>query len=365
MTKRERVINTLEGRPCDVLPHHSDLTYASMLKLSTYYSVPLEAVEDRIGNHLHYINYGLPEGVEPEFREKKTESGTFSAGGSSDAEGHLIDEWGVTWDNEGHRNIGDWGMIDHPVKNFDFSSYTWPDGSAKGRFLDAEKEARKRPGCFKTLLMTGLFDSAWHVTGLEDCLAAMADPDPENITWLLDNTLRFLVAVVDQVPEGLFDGVRFLEDWGVQQGLLMGAQRWRSYLMPRLKELYQTARNRGLYVHSHSCGDNFELYPDMIELGIDITDPVQPETMDIRLVKERFGSDITLMGGLPCQSVLPLGSRDEVRAITEETLEILGQGGRYILGGAGSFPTETPAENIDAIVQVYLGECEKAGVSLF
>jgi uroporphyrinogen decarboxylase len=365
MTKRERVINTIAGRPCDVLPHHSDLTYASMLKLSAYYGVPLADVEDRIGNHLQYINYEPPGDGSMDDQASKTDSGTFSAGGQSDTSGHVIDEWGVTWDNKGHQEIGDWGLIDHPVRNFDFSRYTWPDGCAGGRFRHAAAEAARRPDAFHTLLMTGLFDSAWHVTGLEDCLAAMADPDSANIDYLLDRTLAFLVGVVEQVPDGLFDGVRFLEDWGIQKGLLTGAERWRRHLKPRLRELYQTAKNKGLYVHSHSCGDNLELFPDMIELGVDISDPVQPESMDIRTVKERFGSSLTLMGGLPCQSILPLGTPAEVSRITRRTLEIMGQGGHYILGGAGSFPTETPPANIDAIVEVYRAECLKAGVALF
>jgi uroporphyrinogen decarboxylase len=201
--------------------------------------------------------------------------------------------------------------------------------------------------------MTGLFDSAWHVTGLQDCLVAMADSDSSTIEFMLDNALQFLCGVIGQVPDGLFDGVRFLEDWGVQQGLLMGVSRWRRFLKPRLRELYEVAKAKNLFVHSHSCGDNFEIFPDMIELGVDISDPVQPETMDIREVKRRYGSELTLMGGLPCQSTLPLGTVADVERVTEEALEILGTGGKYILGGAGSFPTETPVENIDAIIRVY------------
>ena len=364
MTKRERVIRTIQGKPCDVFPHHSDLTYATMEKLSVYYQVPVAAVEDRIGNHLHYINYSPPM-ADDQFSGKMTDSGTFSAGGKSDNRGYVMDEWGVTWDNLGHREIGDWGMIDHPVKDLDFTGYVFPKGNIPGRFRNLEEDLKKRPGSFKTLIMVGLLDSAAHVTGLQDCLLAMADSDRTVINHLLDNTLEFMLGVLEAVPEGAFDGVRFVEDWGVQKGLLMGIDNWRRHLKPRLERLYQAARDKGLYIHSHSCGDNFELYPEMVELGIDISDPVQPEVMDIQKVKDQFGKSLTFMGALPCQSLLPLGTPEEVREITEKTISIMTPGGRYILGGAGSFPTETPVENIDAIVEVYREYCKKANAAVF
>lgn len=364
MTKRERVIRTIQGQSCDIFPHHSDLTYATMQKLSCFYNVPIDEVEDTIGNHLHYINYSAPLEYEEKKREK-TESGTFSAKGQTDNLGQLVDEWGVTWNNEEHQEIGDWGMVDHPVRDLDFSGYEFPVGNVPGRFRDVEQELNKRPGSFKTLIMVGLLDSAAHVTGLQDCLLAMADTDQSGINHLLDNTLSFMVGVLDSAPVGVFDGVRFVEDWGVQHGLLMGLGNWRRHLKPRLRELYQTAKSKGLYIHSHSCGDNFELYSEMIELGIDISDPVQPEVMDIQKVKELFGTKLTFMGGLPCQSLLPLGTPEEVREVTERTIEIMAADGRYILGGAGSFPTETPVENIDAIVKVYREYAQKAGAEIF
>ena len=354
MTCRDRIIATIEGSPVDHAPHHSDITFVSKLKLSEYYKVELDEVEKRIRNHLHYVNFLPPR----EFREqtadrRRHDSGTFSAEGLIDGEGRILDEFGVLWDNEIARQAGDWGMIRHPVKNLDFSLYRWPKGNSEGRFDGFDEVVKTQPDLFQTLIMTGLFDTAWHVTGYEDALMAMADPNPQVINYMLDNSLRFLVEVIEMIPQGLFDSIRFIEDWGVQRGLVMGETHWRRLLKPRLKELYSTVKEKGLFVHSHSCGDNSGIFSDLVEIGVDISDPLQPEVMDIEKIKDDYGKELTLMGGLPCQSVLPLGTPDEVFSITEKTFEIMNKGGRYILGGAGSFSTETPAENINAIVEYY------------
>lgn len=354
MMKRDRVRATIKGGAVDHIPIHSDLTYVTMEKLAKYYEVNIDDVEDSIVNHLHYVNFLAPR----EFREKTEkqvahDSGTFSAEGSMDGEGRIIDEFGVLWDNEEAKHAGDWGMVDHPVKNLDFTGYEWPKGNAEGRFDGIESVVKSHPDRFQTLIMTGMFDTAWHVTGFEDGLMAMADPDPGIINMMLNKSLEFLMGVIEQIPEGLFDSVRFIEDWGIQHGLLMGEKLWRKFLKPRLRELYAVVKQRGLFVHSHSCGDNSAVFPDLIEIGVDISDPLQPEVMDIEAVKNKYGRDITFMGGLPCQSILPLGTPEEVYEITKKTFRTMNRGGHYILGGAGSFPTETPVENIDAIVRFY------------
>jgi uroporphyrinogen decarboxylase len=354
MTQRERIIETIEGRKTDYVPFHSDLTFVSLKKLANHFGVAMEEVEDRIDNHIHYINF-LPS---REFKEKavlskRHDSGTFSSEGILDSSGNIVDEFGVSWDNEQYLNTGDWGMVDHPVKNLDFKGYIWPNGSAAGRFDGIESIINLRHGAFKTLIMTGLFDTAWHVTGFEGALMAMADPDPSVINYMLNSSLEFLVGVIQQIPGGLFDAVRLLEDWGSQKGLVMGLHNWRKHLKPRLRELYEEIHLKGLYVHSHSCGDNTDLFADLIELKADISDPLQPEVMDIKQIKDRFGYQITFMGGLPCQSAIPSGTPAEVYEVTSKIYEILSENGHYILGGAGSFPTETPVENILAIVNFY------------
>jgi uroporphyrinogen decarboxylase len=299
-------------------------------------------VEDKIDNHIHSMNYLLPADTRGKTKNEE----------SVDT-GFVVDEFGITWNNERYKNIGDWGMVSHPIKDLDFKGYIWPNGEAPGRFDGIDKEVKLHSNTFNTLAMIGLFDTAWHLTGISDTLMAMADPDPSVINYLLDNSLKYLVDVIRQIPSGLFESVRFLEDWGSQFGLMMGIHNWRKHLKPRLRELYAEVHAKGLYVHSHSCGDNTDVFGDLIELKADISDPLQPEVMDIGKIKEQYGNEITLMGGLPCQSIIPQSSPQEVYEITQKTYELLSKGGRYIFGTAGAFPTETPEENVLAIMDFY------------
>jgi len=108
---------------------------------------------------------------------------------------------------------------------------------------------------------------------------------------------------------------------------------------------------KGLVVMAHSCGDNTLLFPDLIELGVDIFDPLQPEVMDVRLIKKEYGKDLVLFGGLGSQSTIPLGTSESVLQEAKERLALLGEGGKYLLGPAGSIPTEAPIENVVALVE--------------
>jgi uroporphyrinogen decarboxylase len=283
---------------------------------------------------------------------KKHDSGTMSMDGKALDKNHIVDEFGATWNTAELYETGDWGMVDHPVKNLDLEDYTFPDGSATGRFDGVEKIIEQNPDRFNVLLMVGIFDTAWHITGMQDLLLAMGMEDTSIINTMLDKALEFNLGVIEQIPT-FTDGVRFLEDWGTQTGLVMGFKSWRKFLKPRLKEMYGLVKKKGMAIISHSCGNNTELFPDLIELGVDISDPAQPEVMDLTFIKKEYGKDIVLFGGLGCQSTLPMGTPDEVVREAVETLELLNKGGKYILGPSGSIPTETPIENVSALIEFY------------
>ena len=206
------------------------------------------------------------------------------------------------------------------------------------------------PDRFNVLSMIGLFDTAWHLTSLQDLLMGMALEDKTFVNKMLDWALEFNIGVIEQMPS-FIDGVRFMEDWGQQKGLMMGLDNWKKYLKPRLKKMYAAVKKKGCAVMSHSCGDNTELFPHLIEMGVDISDPLQPEVMDVAHIKAAYGKDIVLFGGLGCQSTIPNGTPEAVVKEASERLGILGKGGKYILGSSGSIPTETPVENVVALFE--------------
>jgi uroporphyrinogen decarboxylase len=198
--------------------------------------------------------------------------------------------------------------------------------------------------------MTGLFDTAWHVTGIQDVLTGMALEDERFINTILDKALEFNLGVVEQMPSYIH-GVRFLEDWAGQTGLFMGTEKWRKHLKPRLREMYEGVQKKGAAVIAHSDGNITEVFPDLIEMGVDISDPTQPEVMDLKFIKKEYGKDIVLFGGLGCQSTIPLGTTQDVLDEADQTLKLLGKGGKYLFGPSGSISTDAPIENVAALIE--------------
>ncbi|MBN1426041.1 hypothetical protein JXA88_15940 [Candidatus Fermentibacteria bacterium] len=352
MTCKERIQSLLNTRQPDRVPYHCNLTRSIRDQLGAFYGIEPAAVEREVGNHLLYLNFKqleqaqLSGSARPD--SEKHEGGTYSFNLTRTNTGSLIDEFGVTWDNETAYETGDWGMVDHPVKNMEIGSYRFPDATIPGRFRGVERIVKENPDRFNVLLMIGLFDTAWHVTGIQDLLMGMAVDDKRFVNQMLDGALEFNIGIVDQMPPYI-EGVRFMEDWGQQKGLLMGVDNWRRFIKPRLREMYAAVKRKGAAVMSHSCGDITELFPDLIELGVDVSDPLQPEVMDLAFIKKQYGRDIILFGGMGCQSTLPTGTPAEVVAEARERRRVLGEGGGYILGSAGSIPTDVPIENVVAL----------------
>ena len=92
--------------------------------------------------------------------------------------------------------------------------------------------------------------------------------------------------------------------------------------------------------------------PRLVEMGLDVLNPVQPECMDIARLKRDFGSRLTFWGGISTQQTLPFGTPDEVRAEARRVRDLMGAGGGYILSPAQSIQGGVPPENILALLDV-------------
>ena len=110
-------------------------------------------------------------------------------------------------------------------------------------------------------------------------------------------------------------------------------------------------RQAGKFLFVHSCGNIETIIPDLIAMGVQVLNPVQPECMDIRKVKREYGRDLCLWGGISTQQTLPYGKPEAVRREMAETLDFMRHGGGYILAPAQSIQADVPMENIEAVVE--------------
>jgi uroporphyrinogen decarboxylase len=185
--------------------------------------------------------------------------------------------------------------------------------------------------------------------------------EPEFFEELLERITEHQLAIIDRLVELPVDGVMFSDDWGYQQGVLLGPARWRRVLKPRLARMYARVHAADKYTLSHCCGSVADIMVDIIEVGLDVLESVQPEAakMNPYELKRNFGNHIAFWGGLGSQSLVPFGKPEEIRAEIAKMCREMGKGGGYILAPAKPLQPETPTENAAAIVESFL---QQAGV---
>jgi len=190
---------------------------------------------------------------------------------------------------------------------------------------------------------------------MENLLADMI-AEPTFVEALLEKICEFNLKLMDIMLEYPLDGVYFGDDWGQQSGLIMGPRLWRRFIKPQVKRMYEKAKSKGLMVIQHSCGDIHELFPDLVEIGLDCYQTFQPEIYDIEAVKREYGADLSFWGGISTQRLLPYASPDEVRRETARIMRIMGKGGGFIAAPTHAVPQDVPPENVDAMFDVFLNQ---------
>ena len=114
---------------------------------------------------------------------------------------------------------------------------------------------------------------------------------------------------------------------------------------------YEAIKKEGKHVFVHSCGCILKIMEDIVELGVDVLNPIQPECMDIAELKEKYGEHLTFWGGISTQKTLPYGTPEEVRKETEETIKLMSRGGGYITCPSQEVQTDVPYENLKALIE--------------
>ncbi|MCF7854135.1 MAG: hypothetical protein K9N51_04995 [Candidatus Pacebacteria bacterium] len=191
--------------------------------------------------------------------------------------------------------------------------------------------------------------------GIDNLLVDMM-ADPELADFLLDTFTDFYVAYFDRMfsaAPGRIDILRIADDLGMQDRLLISPELFAQYVAPRLRRLIDMAHHHGIKVMFHSCGAILPLIDDLIAVGVDILDPLQVTAngMDPATIKTRFGSRLCLHGAMDTQYLLPQGSPDDVRRTARQMIEILGDGGGFILSPSHVLQTDVPTKNILALYE--------------
>jgi uroporphyrinogen decarboxylase len=360
MNRRERVIAAINHQETDFVPYNFHAVPAVWQKVQQYYGLKdNHQAMGFIGNHI--VKIGSDFNYNPWAEQVGEVTLTLSGGPvqtALDRSGGLHqDEFGCVWDRTG----GLPHPVDYPLAQVEGAAalaealghYDFPDPHRAGRFDQAKDLADRYRGqvyLFGKLGMV-LFERAWSIRGMTQLLMDMA-MNPEFVEELLDRIVyEWNIPIIDQQLALGIDGFYFADDWGTAKGLMFSPKMWRRFIKPRLAIIYQHCRAAGVVVGQHSDGAVGELFPDLIEIGLQVFNPLSPTIMDPALYKERFGDQLAFYGGIDVVRTLPFGTPEEVRQEIRERAKIMGRGGGYILQSSHTVLEDVPIENIVAYIE--------------
>jgi uroporphyrinogen decarboxylase len=200
-----------------------------------------------------------------------------------------------------------------------------------------------------------MFERAWSLLTMPETLIAMI-ASPKELDGLLENICDYNMEVIDAALAKGFDCVLIGDDWGQQKGMIMGAPHWRRFIKPHMKRMFERIKSAGKIAALHSCGDIHEVFPDLIDIGLDVYQTFQPEIYDIERVKAEFGGDLAFWGGISTQQLLPFATPERVKSEAVRIIRIMSKGGGYIAAPTHQVPGDIPPENMEALVDVFMNQ---------
>ena len=328
--KRERVISAIAHKQTAQAPHDIDLTVPVAEKVCARLGLKQGELWDYFDNHIEEAKYRKGAYIEPTVYQ---------------------DPFGVRWNREIDKDIG--VIIEYILKEPAMGGYRIPEPNldfvdeVTGNMMAANKDSYK----FGKIGFS-LFERAWSLRGFENFLGDLAGEE-NFVCELLDQIVEYDVKIIDRALQYPIDGFFFGDDYGQQRGLLMSPAAWRKFFKPRLKIMFEKAKLAGKSVALHSCGDLSDILGDLIDIGLDVYQTVQPEIYGLKEIKERFGAHLTFWGGISTQKTLPYVTPEEVKKTARETIKILGKGGGYIAAPTHQVPSDVPVENVLALLEAF------------
>lgn len=267
------------------------------------------------------------------------------------------DEWGIRYRADEKNRY--FGFYAHPLAGIkSLKRYPFPDFCDDSRFEEVGRTIEKfgHDYAIMGIATVMLFETAWQLRGYDTFILDLYE-NRSYATELLDRLLDSCKVQCQKYAELGVDIVYIGDDFGMQDRMMVSPDLWREYFKPRMEELishYSTGRK--VFTMYHSDGYIEPIIEDLIEIGVNILNPIQPESMDPGEIKKKYGNRITLHGTISVQTTLPQGSREEVEEKVREILRCCAAGGGLILAPTHDIQPDTPIENILAFYRVAFEE---------
>jgi uroporphyrinogen decarboxylase len=352
MNSRKRVLTALEHKEPDRVPIGANLTLQVAESLSKIYNIQFKKqiaflsnrisfneVLVKLGNDMIFVGACAPSG----FSYKRYPDGSYD------------DEGGIRRKKIGYYDE----IIKHPLASVEtvaqlnnyFDKIGFPDPNIDSRFNFATEEIRRYS---KNYAVTGvvectMFELSWYLVGMEKILKDLVRKK-NYVLELIDKIKEFHIEIGKNLVKLGCDIILTGDDFGTQTGMLISPKLWREIFKSRFSMVFDQLKraNKNIKIAYHSCGSIVPIISDLIEIGLDILNPLQPRAsrMDGRVLKEKYGNQLSFWGAIDEQKILPFGTSAEVKKEVREKISNLAHGGGYIIAPAHNIQPDTPLKNI-------------------
>lgn len=331
MTGRERVMRAVAHEKTDRVPMDYCTRDDVALKLMEHLGLPdRESLYRKLG--IDARRFVVPDALG---KREKLGDGSFRSG------------WGVVQRPSSDGLYVEW--LRGPFsENPDLDRFAWPGLDCVESVESIERTIAPYKGEYATIATLNYpFKVCWHMRGMENFLCdTLADEDYAIALWKkaaeyeLEKALRFVKAGGDIVS--------FSGDIAMQDRMMVSVGAWRRIDKPIFADMIRKIRelNGEVLIYYHSDGDMEAVLPDLIEIGVNIINPIQPECMDVARIKRQYGARFTLHGTISIQKTLPFGTPADVRREVLDRMALAAEDGGMILAPANHVQNDTPLENV-------------------
>ncbi len=247
----------------------------------------------------------------------------------------------------------------HPMAAFTSAhqvlDYPWPDWLADYRWANLASRVaslKARDLVVAAFMEMTLFEIAWYLRGMDLFMEELIEDDPI-ATALLDTLTTIRVGMARRYAAAGVDVLMLGDDVATQIDMMISPALWRATLKPRIAEVIRAAKavNPDILIFYHGDGNMERIVPDLIEVGVEILNPVQPECMDPLRMKQLFGDQLAFWGCIGTQTTMPFSTPSQIQQTVRHLIASVGKNGGLLLAPTHTLEPDVPWANLEAFLE--------------
>lgn len=246
----------------------------------------------------------------------------------------------------------------HPMEKLEtmkeFENYKYPIFlPEKSQHIEREVKAIQKKGyAAKATMACTIWEAAWYMRGMEQLMMDMVEEE-ETAVYHFDRITEIACLRAKTFAKAGVDVILTGDDIGMQSSIMMSVDMWKKWIKPRFKKVIEAAKsvNKDVVLEYHSCGFVEPFIPHLIEIGVDVLNPVQPECMSFEKLYKEYGGNLSFTGTIGTQTTMPFGSEKEIKEEVYKNLSIAKEKGGLFCMPTHLLEPEVPYENIEAYIE--------------